>query len=226
MLLNVLFIGNSHTYLNYMPQMLLALVNSEDRGFELAVDQCTGEGAGLEWHGKNLSSRNAIRKKPWDYVVLQDRSGGPLEELDLFTKHAGLLDEEIRKQKSKTLLFLTWANRSRPNTQAALAHAYKMMAHKLHATLAPVGIAWETIHRIDPGIELYHQDGRHANPIGSYLTAFVFYSVLFNTSPEGLPGSFYFKGKMRVGLEKERASLLQQATGNALAISVQIKPPQ
>ncbi len=44
MTLEVLFIGNSHTYLNYMPQMLLALVSAEDRGFELDVDQCTGEG--------------------------------------------------------------------------------------------------------------------------------------------------------------------------------------
>ena len=73
----VLFIGNSHTYLNYMPQMLLMLVDAEDRGFELIVDQCTGEGASLEWHWKNPASRDAIKGKHWDYVVLQDRSGGP-----------------------------------------------------------------------------------------------------------------------------------------------------
>ena len=153
---------------------------------------------------------NAIREKPWDYIVLQDRSGGPLEELDSFVRHAGLLDAEIRKQDAKTMLFLTWAKRSRPDTQAVLADAYEMTAHKLHAVLVPVGLAWETIHRIDPGIELYHQDGRHANPTGSYLAACVFYSVLFKASPEGLPGSFYFKVKMWVKLEKDRASLLQK----------------
>ena len=43
MLRNVLFIGNSHTYQNFMPQMLSMLVNSENRGFELAIDQCTGK---------------------------------------------------------------------------------------------------------------------------------------------------------------------------------------
>jgi len=209
-LLNVLFIGNSHTYLNYMPRMLSTLVTSEDRGFELAVDQCTGEGAGLEWHWGNSPTRDAIREKAWDYVVLQDRSGGPLEEPDSFVRHAGLLDAEIRKQNAKTMLFLTWAKRSRPDTQAVLADAYEMTAHKLHAVLVPVGLAWETIHRIDPGIELYHQDGRHANPTGSYLTACVFYSVMFNTSPEGLTGNFTFKGKTWVNLGKDRASLLQK----------------
>ena len=64
-------------------------VESEDRGFELVVDQCTGEGTGLAWHWKNLPSRNAIREKSWNYVVLQDRSGGPLEEPDSFRRHAG-----------------------------------------------------------------------------------------------------------------------------------------
>ena len=190
--------------------MLSALAHAEDRGFGLVVDQCTGEGAGLAWHWKNLPSRNAIREKPWDYVVLQDRSGGPLEEPDSFTRHAGLLNAEIRKQGAKTIFFLTWANRSRPDSQAVIADAYGMTAHKLHADLAPVGLAWKAIHRINPGFELYHQDGRHANPMGSYLTACVFYSVMLNTSPEGLPGRFFFKGKIWVDLEKERALLLQK----------------
>jgi len=207
---NVLFIGNSHTYLNYMPQMLLMLVESEDRGFDLMVDQCTGEGAGLEWHWKNLPSREAISGNHWDYVVLQDRSGGPLEEPDSFKRHAGLLDAEIRAQGARTIFYMTWANRLRPETQAVLADTYGMMAHKLGALLAPVGLAWKAVHRIAPDLDLYHADGRHANPIGSYLTACVFYSVLFNTSPEGLPGTFRFKGKKRLDLKKDQRLLLQK----------------
>jgi hypothetical protein len=206
----VLFIGNSHTYLNYMPQMLLMLVDAEDRGFELIVDQCTGEGASLEWHWKNPASRDAIKGKHWDYVVLQDRSGGPLEEPDSFARHAGLLDAEIRKQDARTVFYMTWANRTRPDTQAVLADAYEKMAQGPGAILAPVGIVWESVHRIEPALELYHPDGRHANPVGSYLTACVFYSVLFNTSPEGLPGTFSFKGRKRVDLKKDQALLLQK----------------
>ena len=105
---------------------------------------------------------------------------------------------------------MTWANRSQPDTQAAIANAYGKTAQKLHASLAPVGLAWEAIHRIDVDVDLYHRDDRHANPMGSYLTACVFYSVMLNTSPEGLPGSFYFKDKLWVDLEKDRASLLQK----------------
>jgi len=210
MKLSVLFIGNSHTYLNYMPRMLLALAGAGDRGFELNVDQCTGEGASLGWHWKNPSSRDAIAGKRWDYVVLQDRSGGPLEESASFARHAGLLDAEIRKQDARTIFFMTWANRDRPGDQVRLADVYSMTAHKLGARLAPVGLAWEAVHRIDPGFDLHHRDGRHANPDGSYLTASVFYSLLFNTSPAGLPGTFCFKGKKRVDLDRDHALFLQK----------------
>ena len=197
--------------------MLVALVDAEDRGFELMVDQTTGEGASLEWHWKNPPSRDAIKATRWDYVVLQDRSGGPLEEPGSFVRHAGLLDAEIRKQDARTIFYMTWANRLRPETQAVVADAYGMMAHELGALLAPVGLAWEVIHRLDPGLDLYHTDGRHSNPIGSYLTACVFYSVLFNNSPEGLPGTFCFKGKKKVDLKKGKALSLQKVAWDTVS---------
>jgi len=206
----VLFIGNSHTYLNFMPQMILALASAEDRGMGLVVEQCTGEGAGLAWHWNNVSSRDAITKSRWDYVVLQDRSGGPLEEPESFDHHAELLNAEIRTQAAGTIFYMTWANRAQPEAQTVLAKAYIRIAKKLGASLAPVGLAWEALHRIKPDFDLHHRDGRHANPAGSYLTACVFYSVLFKTSPEGLPGDFYYKGKKRLDLEKDQALLLQK----------------
>ena len=210
MALKVLFIGNSHTYLNFMPQMLLALAGVKDRGKALLVDQCTGEGASLEWHWHNRSSRDAIADRQWDYVVLQDRSGGPLEEPASFERHAGLLNAAIGRQGAGTIFYMTWANRTRPETQAVLAEAYTRIARRLGAFLAPVGLAWQALHRIEPDFDLHHPDGRHANPAGSYLTACVFYSVLFNSSPEDLPGVFHYRGKQRLDLKTDRALLLQK----------------
>jgi len=208
---NVLFIGNSHTYLNSMPRMLLALTEAENRGFELSVDQSTGKGVGLEWHWRQPATREMIQSRRWDYVVLQDRSGGPLEEPESFQLHAGLLDKEIRQQGAETVLYMTWANRHRPETQAAIADAYAKAAERLNAVLAPVGTVWHKVRRMDPGFELYHKDGRHANPAGSYLAACVFYALLFKTSPEGLPGNLWADGKKLVELENNQTLLLQKA---------------
>ena len=209
--LTVLFIGNSHTYLHFMPLMLVELVNAEERGFTVSVAQCTDEGVSLEWHWNNQATGDMIAGKKWDYVVLQDRSGGPLEERASFESHARMLDGEIKKQGAQTVFFLTWALKSEPETQALLAEAYGHVAAELGAKSAPVGLAWERAHQSDPELNLYHSDGRHANPAGAYLTACVFYSVLFGSNPEGLPGTLFIRGKDRVNLEKDKALFLQKA---------------
>ena len=210
MKLNILFIGNSHTYLHYMPQMLVQLVNAANCGFDLEVDQSTGEGAGLEWHWNNEPSLRKMRSRKWEIIVLQDRSGGPLEDLDSFQKHARLLDAEIKKLGADTIFYLTWSNRNRPANQVRLTDAYRRMAHELDAILAPVGNAWENAKKINPWLVLHHKDGRHASPAGAYLTACVFYSVLSGTSPEGLPESFFIEGKSRPDQDRDQALLLQK----------------
>ena len=146
--MNVLFLGNSHVYMHFMPSMLMELVKAEDRGAALVADQCTGEGVSLEWHWKNQATRDMVVSKKWDYVVLQDRAGGPLEERESFQS--------------------------------------------------------------DPELNLYHPDGRHANPAGAYLTACVFYAVVLESSSEGLPGKLFIKGKNRVDLDRERALFMQK----------------
>jgi hypothetical protein len=210
MVINVLFIGNSHTYLHYMPQMLVKLAGAADRGFTLQADQITGEGASLQWHWNNSPTREKIRSRQWDFVVLQDRSGGPLEELESFRSHARLLDGEIRRQGAQTVFYMTWANKSRPGNQKTLADAYGQTAAELGAGLAPVGQAWEKARALDDELNLYHIDDRHANPTGAYLTACVFYAFFFNTSPEGLPATLQIEGKIRLDLAEDRAAFLQR----------------
>lgn len=210
MLMKVLFIGNSHTYLHYMPQILVKLADAADRGVTLHADQITGEGASLQWHWNNSPTRVKIQSRQWDFVVLQDRSGGPLEELESFRTHARLLDEVIRRQGAKTIFYMTWANKSRPGTQKILVDAYGQTAAELGAGLAPVGLAWEKALSLDEALNLYHIDDRHANPTGAYLTACVFYTFFFNTSPEGLPATLQIDGKMRLDLAEDRAGFLQK----------------
>ena len=210
MKLRVLFLGNSHTYLHYMPQMLVQLVKAADCGFELEADQCVGEGVSLEWHWNNESSRQKMRGRNWDYIVLQDRSGGPLEDLDSFQKHAGLLDAEIKKLGAATILYMTWANQNRPDTGIVLADAYRRMANELGAYLAPVGLAWANAQKNSSELALHHHDGRHASPVGAYFTACLFYAVLTDTSPEGLPESFFIEGKKRPDQDPDQALLLQK----------------
>jgi hypothetical protein len=193
-----------------MPQMFLKLAEAKGQRNALEVEQSTGNGVSLEWHWNNQPTRFLISSRGWDHVVLQDRSGGPLESKTSFQQHARLLDGEIKKQGAKTVFYMTWANLSRPQTQKNLTKSYEQMAQELGAILAPVGLAWENAQKADPRFRLHHADGRHANPAGSYLAALVFYSVLFNVSPEGLPGKLPLDDTVLVDLDESRAEFLQR----------------
>ena len=205
--MKVLFIGNSHTYLHYMPRMLVKM--AQVAGRQLYTDQITGEGASLQWHWNNTPTREKIRGRSWDYVVLQDRSGGPLQDIEAFQTYGRRLAEEIQRQEAKIIFFMTWANKTRLETQKSIADAYRELAAEAGAVLAPVGLAWENALARDSTLDLHHIDGRHANPSGAYLTACVFYAVLFNVSPEGLPANLKIKGKIRLDLDVKRAGFLQ-----------------
>ena len=202
-----------------MPQMLVQLVKAADREFDLEVDQSIGEGVSLEWHWNHESTRCKMRSRDWDYIVLQDRSGGPLEDLDSFQKHARLLDSEIKKLGAATILYMTWANQNRPDTGIVLADAYRRMANELGACLAPVGLAWANAQRFSSELALHHKDGRHASPIGAYFTACVFYAILTHKSPEGLPASFIIEGKIRPDQDEVQALLLQKVAWETSTIA-------
>jgi hypothetical protein len=215
--LQVLFIGNSHTFLHHMPQMLTELVQAAGQGWMLQAEQCVGDGASLEWHWNCAATREKIAARRWDYVVLQDRSAGPLENRESFERNARLLDATIRPQGARTVFYMTWANRARPETQAGLSEAYGTIARELGALLAPVGSAWQRAQQLDPALLLHHADGRHANPAGSYLAACVFFAVLLGVSPVGLPGCIAIQGKMRPELAHGAAALLQQAAWDTVS---------
>ncbi|HUV06146.1 MAG TPA: hypothetical protein VMX75_00365 [Spirochaetia bacterium] len=179
----ILFVGNSHTYFNAMPVLLSRLAHANGKG-PVETKRSVGSGVDLEWHWHNGETRRRIADGSWDYVVLQDRSGGPLENHDSFTRHARFLAAEIKEQGSRVMFYMTWANYLKAETQDLINRAYVEIAAELNALLAPVGMAWQNLYRRSPHPRLHAEDNRHANFLGSYMTSCVFYAVLFDSAPE------------------------------------------
>jgi hypothetical protein len=119
---------------------------------------------------------------------------------------------KLREKGAKTVFYMTWADKSRPQTQKVIADAYSRIAVELGAVavLAPVGLAWEKAQALDVKLNLHHSDNRHANPSGAYLAACVFFTVFFNASPERLPATLLIESKIRLDLAEDRAGFLQK----------------
>lgn len=208
---SVLFVGNSHTYYHEMPQMVVQLAEAADRELSLTIDQSTASGVSLEWHWNHPPTRERIAEGNWDAVVLQERSGGPLEDKASMHEYARRLHGEITEQDAETIFYMTWARTYQPGTQPDITRAYTEIADELNGTLSPVGDAWKRALDEDDDLRLHAPDGRHAAPPGSYLAACVFYTLFFDADPMGLPGTLTVDGTTVVDLPPDCAALLQRA---------------
>lgn len=205
--LSILFIGNSYTYVHDMPALIAGL--AEAAGHKIETDQHTPGGCSFEKHVKDGKAAAKIGARKWDVVVLQEQSLRPLANPAAMKEYAGKLHEEIKRQGSQTVFYLTWARRDKPQTQEAINAAYFSAAKILGARAAPVGIAWQRAMKEDPKLVLYAKDGSHPSAEGSYLAACVFYAMLFDKSPEGLPAELNKGGKTLVKLDPALAKRLR-----------------
>jgi len=211
----ILFIGNSHTYLHYMPLLLSAL--AKGRGEEIFTHQSIGEGASLEWHWTRQETSELITEGDWTHVVLQERSRGPVEDRSSMQRHARYLDQRIQETGSRTVFFMTWAARGQESDQNIISNAYRDFALECNAMLAPVGKAWELALSRKGHPDLYHRDGRHAGKAGAYLSACVFYTLLCG-DPVGLSNTVEKDGRLLANLADKDALLLQEAAREAVAV--------
>jgi hypothetical protein len=193
----ILFLGNSYTYFNNLPGILVKLAAARGRKVEVLM-RAPG-GWRLKDHWEKGDSRAALREQRWDFVVLQDQStlgtnfyidAKPRVSSDeMFRPYADAWTAEVRKTGAISVFYLTWARKASPQDQAALNSAYVRAAKANDARVAPVGIAWARVRREDPTIDLFLPDGSHPSPAGSYLAACTFYAALFNESPVGMPAT-------------------------------------
>ena len=190
--MKVLFVGNSHTYFNDMPR-LFAEMCGRLTGTEAEVTMLAYSGRSLAWHMEEyLSLRFALLYGSFDYCVIQQQAHPfPGEE----STEAGLraLLPLCERGGARPVLFMTWAEKVKPENAAVMRRCYRRLAAEYGTLLAPVGELFERFRGTE--VELYWKDGEHASPYGSYLTAATLAGLL--CGPAGLDklsdGGFDFR---------------------------------
>ena len=211
--MKVLFIGNSLTFFNRMPDMVEYLAGHAPNPLDMEVDSQTAGGATMERHWMGGEALRKIRRGGWTHVVLQGQSAEALTDKEGLFKHIRLFDAEISKAGAKTLLFMTWALQKTPQDQRKITDAYNEIGREIGASVIPVGVARENLLELKPTAPFYRPDGKHPGPHGSYLAACLFYTMLSGHSPMGLPAGIpdaRNAGKPLVNLSADDAALYQE----------------
>jgi hypothetical protein len=207
----VLFIGNSHTYQNDLPGMLVALARaSGDTALRAAA--VAYPNFALQDHFLQEDATKALTRSNWEFVVLQQGTSAlPESQVDLIF-WAERFDPVIRAAGAEPVMYQIWPLASqRYNADASLTSYYNAAA-AIGAIHAPAGDAFTAALDSAPGIGVYHFDGLHASHRGTYLAALVILTRLGGAEPLTLPPTI-------PGFAEDTAivRLLQRAATEALS---------
>ena len=199
----VLFIGNSYTYYNDLPNLIKEIALSF--GDTLVHESSTPGGYSFSAHSTNTQTLSKINQQQWDYVVLQAQSQEPSLSPGYVNSNvlpaAQVLIDAIESNSLciEPLFFMTWGRKfgdasncvayppvcTYLGMQERLRTRYLDMSFIHNASCSPVGMAWKNSIAINSTIDLYTSDNSHPSIYGSYLAACTFYASIFKKSAVG-----------------------------------------
>jgi len=200
----VLFIGNSYTSVNKLPDVFVEVVKSAGNKVPV-VKSSTPGGQTLKQHltvqPKTLA---LIDEGKWDVVILQGQSQEPaLAEVSPairadFVDSAAALCQRVRAKSPQVriVFYQTWARhpdfwsskgkdtntgvgKDAGEMQARLRLWYGNVAKAYDARVAPVGDAWERNYQSKQPYRLHVADQSHPDFNGTYLAALVMYKTIY-----------------------------------------------
>lgn len=196
---HVLFIGNSYTYRNEMPDIFKNIAVS--KGKDVEVEAVTKGKATFAIQSNRQEVLAAIQKRKWDYIVLQGSSRDMFAPKQTFESETipslEKIISEIKEHNptSKVLFYMTWGYKNGYqlyNTTSTykkmsqrVAYGYLKLFQKYRMGVVPVGLAWLESRKKRPDVNLYVKDGAHPSWKGSYLAASCFYAAIFKESAVG-----------------------------------------
>ena len=173
--MKVLFIGNSHTFVHYVPLRVKAYF--EAKGEEIDVTMLTHPGMGLDWHLQQSQTYFNLLYGDYDAVILQ-HNAHPFPGRDSLV-NAGKEMAKLVPEKTKIYLYMTWSEKKNPEGQQIMSQSYRDLGEEIGATVCPVGEVWKQVRENYPD-ELYFEDGEHSSVFGASLSAAVIAKTLLN----------------------------------------------
>lgn len=172
--MKLLFIGNSHTYVNSVPAIVRTLL--EETGTRTHVTMLAQGGKTLAFHAEKKDTLFNIRHGEYDVMIAQDRAS--VFDKTLFFEGAAALKKQADAVGTATLLYMPWALRDNRALQGEMTDAYLGFARENGVPVAAAGETFGRLLQHYPAELLYHPDGNHATFAGSYVAALtIFYTL-------------------------------------------------
>jgi hypothetical protein len=210
---HVLFVGNSLTYVNDLPNTLVAIAAAA--GDTIRVASAAGANLALIDHlTGSTDAPQLIAGDRWEFVILQQGptpAGICRDSLVLWSK---LFEPRIRAAGAQPALLMTWPGATFQYLWDDVRVSFQNAATAVSGTFMPAGEAWRAAWTADPSLQLYGPDGFHPSPAGTFLTALEIYERVTGKDARSLPARAFSNGE-EISLPVETIRLLQRAAHDA-----------
>ncbi|MGI9532241.1 SGNH/GDSL hydrolase family protein [Lutimonas sp.] len=174
----LLFVGNSLSYSNNLPQLVVA--EGEKRQLELSAEILAKPNYALIDHLKEGELAAKIKKGSFDFVIVQQGPSSQQEGRDLLFKAVEKLDKICKKNQSQLSVFMVWPSQQYYHTFDKVIKNHRDVAEKYQAVLCPVGEIWKAHFDKTQDYSYYGSDGFHPSKKGSQAAAAIIVDSLFD----------------------------------------------
>ncbi|MCB0666791.1 MAG: SGNH/GDSL hydrolase family protein [Saprospiraceae bacterium] len=197
-ILKVLFLGNSHTFYNDLPSLVVKIARAHGYPDSIFIKVVAPGGYTLADHLASPAMEMVFESELWDAVVIQENA-----------TISSLIPSEIEKSMIQPAYGLAQKIKSNhPDTRIIwyMTHAYshgispcgedesvcsfagmldRIRTNYLKAAsvvvseIAPAGVMWKILFKKASDINLHDDDDIHPNILGSWVSAATIYAILF-----------------------------------------------
>ena len=210
--IRILFVGNSLTYVNNLPELIKEIASQD--GTALSYTSFLYPDYSLEDHWNEGKVKTEIEKGGYDFVVAQQGPSALPESQVLLLDYTKRFAELCNKNKTKLALYMVWPSKARSFDLDNVIISYTNAAEKTASLLCPAGLGWKYAWQTDSSLPLYSADNFHPSLAGSVLAALTVYGVLMRKNNFGFIkyGNCTWKNEMA----EERLEILKQSALKAM----------
>jgi lysophospholipase L1-like esterase len=175
---NILFIGNSLTYTNNLPELVKK--DAKLKGIEIDVEMIAFPNYAIEDHWNDGHVQKLIASKKYAFVIIQQGPSSQNDGRKMLMEYGKKYSSLCKLNDTKLCYFMVWPSLKYYHTFDGVINNYKQAALINNSILLPVGEVWKDYIDSNNSFEYYSNDRFHPSLKGSQIAAKVIVEYLFH----------------------------------------------
>lgn len=173
----ILFIGNSLTYTNNLPDIIAGI--GRDSGVEIRTKMIAYPNYALEDHWNDGQIQVLIATGQYDFVVLQQGPSSQADGRAMLMDYGARIKTLCNQYNAKLAFYMVWPAMTNFHTFDGVIKNYSDAAAATNSLLCPVGQVWKNHFSATGDYSYYGPDEFHPSLKGSECAARVIFQALF-----------------------------------------------